>query len=59
MVWWVILLEYESVLENSMNERHWHIILAAMPQISQTVNLTNDIDVDQYNRSLVQQMRRG
>lgn len=29
------------------------------PQINQTVNLTNGIDVDQYNRSLVQQMRRG
>ena len=29
------------------------------PQINQTVNLTNGIDIDQYNRSLVQQMRRG
>ena len=29
------------------------------PQINQTVNLTNGIDVDQYNRSLVRQMRRG
>ena len=53
------LSKLSQFLKNSMDERGAGKSSGDMPQINQTVNLTNGIDVDQYNRSLVQQMRRG
>lgn len=52
------LSKLSQFLKNSMDERGTSSG-GNTPQINQTVNLTNGIDVDQYNRSLVQQMRRG
>lgn len=54
------LSKLSQFLKNSMDERGTGTSSGGnTPQINQTVNLTNGIDVDQYNRSLVQQMRRG
>ena len=54
------LSKLSQFLKNSMDERGTGTLSSGnTPQINQTVNLTNGIDVDQYNRSLVQQMRRG
>ena len=53
------LSKLSQFLKNSMDERGTGKSSGDTPQINQTVNLTNGIDVDQYNRSLVQQMRRG
>lgn len=54
------LSKLSQFLKNSMDERGAGASSGGnTPQINQTVNLTNGIDVDQYNRSLVQQMRRG
>ena len=56
----VPLSKLSQFLKNSMDERGSSASSGGnTPQINQTVNLTNGIDVDQYNRSLVQQMRRG
>lgn len=52
------LSKLSQFLKNSMDERGASSG-GNTPQINQTVNLTNGIDIDQYNRSLVQQMRRG
>lgn len=54
------LSKLSQFLKNSMDEKGAGASSGGnTPQINQTVNLTNGIDVDQYNRSLVQQMRRG
>lgn len=52
------LSKLSQFLKSSMDERGASSG-GNTPQINQTVNLTNGIDIDQYNRSLVQQMRRG
>lgn len=54
------LSKLSQFLKNSMDEKGAGASSSGnTPQINQTVNLTNGIDIDQYNRSLVQQMRRG